>query len=58
MVRPPLEKNEGEWQPISTAPLDLDLELGILVYDGIHALIFPCRRIPKTAGIGRKPASD
>jgi len=45
MTRPPLEKNAGEWQPISTAPLDCDLELAIFNYDGIHALMFPCRRI-------------
>ena len=45
MARRPLEKNAGEWQPISTAPLDFDLELGIFTYDGIHASLYPCRRI-------------
>ena len=44
MTRPPLEKNAGEWQPITIAPLDLDLELAVFSYDGIHALVFPCRR--------------
>jgi hypothetical protein len=45
MARPPLEKNAGEWQPISTVPLDFDLELGIFTYDAIHAFLDPCRRI-------------
>jgi hypothetical protein len=45
MARPPSDENAGEWQPISTAPLDLDLELGVFTYDGIHALLFPSRRI-------------
>jgi hypothetical protein len=39
------EKNAGEWQPISTAPLDCDLELSVINYDGVHALLFPCHRI-------------
>jgi len=33
------------WQPISTAPFDCDLELAVINYDGVHALVFPCRRI-------------
>jgi hypothetical protein len=33
-----------EWQPISTAPFDCDLELAVLDRDGTHALAFPCRR--------------
>ncbi len=32
------------WEPISTAPLDRDLELAVMDRDGAHALIFPCRR--------------
>ena len=36
---------EMEWQPISTAPFDRDLELAVIDYDGAHALAFPCRRI-------------
>jgi hypothetical protein len=56
MARPPLEKNAGEWQPISTAPLDFDLELGIFTYDGIHAFLYPCRRI-MTAGSRQKRAN-
>jgi len=34
-----------EWQHISTAPFDGDLERAVTGYDGVHALIFPCRRI-------------
>lgn len=34
-----------EWEPISTAPFDRDLELAVVDYDGPHALVFPCRRI-------------
>ena len=33
------------WQPITTAPFDLDLELAVIDVDGPHALIFPCRRV-------------
>ena len=32
------------WQPISTAPYDLDVELAVIDRDGEHVLIFPCRR--------------
>ena len=34
-----------EWKPISIAPFDRDLELSVIDYDGIHALVFPCHRI-------------
>ena len=33
-----------QWQPISTAPFDRDLELAVIDVDGPHALVFPCRR--------------
>jgi len=33
------------WQPISSAPYDLDLELAVIDEDGPHALVFPCRRV-------------
>ncbi|MCB8840655.1 hypothetical protein LH400_24945 [Aurantimonas sp. VKM B-3413] len=33
-----------EWQPISSAPFDRDLELAVLDHDEQHALVFPCRR--------------
>jgi hypothetical protein len=36
--------SDSEWRPISTAPFDRDLELAVINYDGVHALIFPCRR--------------
>jgi hypothetical protein len=35
----------NNWQPISTAPFDRDLELAVIDDDGPHALIFPCRRV-------------
>jgi hypothetical protein len=31
------------WQPISTAPLDRDLELAVIDKGGVHALVFACR---------------
>lgn len=34
-----------QWAPIATAPFDRDLELAVLDEDGVHALVFPCRRI-------------
>jgi hypothetical protein len=33
------------WQPASTAPFDRDLELAVIDGIGVHALVFPCRRI-------------
>jgi len=33
-----------EWEPISSAPFDRDLELAVIDRDGPHALVFPCRR--------------
>ncbi len=38
------ENSPCEWQPISSAPFDRDLELAVLDGDGVHALAFPCRR--------------
>lgn len=32
------------WQPIETAPGDRDIELAVMDKDGLHALVFPCRR--------------
>jgi len=32
------------WQPISDAPFGWELELAVIDSDGIHALVFPCRR--------------
>lgn len=33
------------WEQISSAPFDRDLELAVLDRDGVHALVFPCRRV-------------
>jgi hypothetical protein len=33
------------WKPISTAPLDRELELAVIDASGPHVLVFPCRRI-------------
>lgn len=33
------------WKRIKTAPFDRELELAVVVRDGAHALVFPCRRI-------------
>lgn len=32
------------WQPIASAPFGVDLELAVIDRDGVHALVFPCRR--------------
>jgi hypothetical protein len=42
MVEP--GSNKEIWRPISTAPPEADLELAVINSDGIHALVFPCRR--------------
>jgi hypothetical protein len=34
-----------EWQTITTAPFDRDLELAVIDSTGVHALVFPCRRV-------------
>jgi hypothetical protein len=34
-----------QWEPISTAPFDRELELAVFDRDGPHALAFACRRI-------------
>lgn len=34
-----------EYRPASTAPFDRDLELAVIDEFGVHALVFPCRRI-------------
>jgi hypothetical protein len=39
-----------EWQPIDTAPHDLDLELAVIDEDGPYALVFPCRRATNGGG--------
>jgi len=32
------------WQSIATAPFGRELELAVIDDDGVHALVFPCRR--------------
>jgi hypothetical protein len=32
------------WETIRSAPLDRAIELAVIDEDGIHALVFPCRR--------------
>jgi hypothetical protein len=34
-----------DWQPISSAPFDLDLQLSVIEKGEVHILIFPCRRV-------------
>jgi len=36
-----------EWQLITSAPFDRDLELAVIDSDGPHALTFACRRTPR-----------
>jgi hypothetical protein len=38
------QDRQDSWQPISTAPFDQDIELAVIDRDGVHALVFPCRR--------------
>jgi hypothetical protein len=33
-----------DWQPISTAPFDNDLQLSVIDKREFYALVFPCRR--------------
>jgi hypothetical protein len=33
------------WLSIDTAPVDRDLELAVIDFDGTHSVVFPCRRI-------------
>lgn len=40
-----IELNDGSWQPIATAPFDRALELAIIGINGVHALVFPSRRV-------------
>jgi hypothetical protein len=34
-----------DWEPISTAPFDRDLQLAVIDAGRIHMLVFPCRRV-------------
>lgn len=33
-----------QWESISTAPYERDLELAVIEGDHVHSLVFPCRR--------------
>jgi hypothetical protein len=33
------------WHVISTAPFDCDLEIALVDANGVHAILFPCRRV-------------
>jgi hypothetical protein len=33
------------WLPIKSAPFDCEIALAVIDRDGVHALVFPCRRI-------------
>jgi hypothetical protein len=37
---------ELRWRPVETAPYDVELALAVIDDKGVHALVFPCRRIP------------
>jgi hypothetical protein len=39
-IHPPAEK----WVRVSIAPSDVDLEVCVINKQGIHALVFPCRK--------------
>jgi hypothetical protein len=36
--------HSNEWHSILIAPNDRDLELAVIDAQGLHALVFPCRR--------------
>ena len=35
---------QSDWNAIQSAPREISLELSVIDEQGIHALIFPCRR--------------
>ena len=41
-----LTGGDKEWQPISTAPLEQNLEVRLEDFFGRYVLLFPCRLIP------------
>jgi len=41
-----VQNRDVNWQSVSvSAPFSADLELAVLDSQGVHALVFPCRRI-------------
>jgi hypothetical protein len=43
-IKTELSDTDPEWQTMATVPCDRDLELAVIDADGIHRLVFPCRR--------------
>jgi len=43
-MAPPPRDNAGGWRSISIAPFERELALAVIDNDGVHALVFPCRR--------------
>jgi hypothetical protein len=39
-----VHKLPDKWLPISIAPEDSDLEVCVIDKQGVHALVFPCRK--------------
>lgn len=35
----------NKWQRVASAPFERELELAVITYGEVHALVFPCRRI-------------
>lgn len=49
------------WKSIETAPSNVELELAVIDAEGVHALVFPCRRAPDgwiDARNGRRLAAE
>ena len=42
---PTVGQKDVEWRRIADAPFDRDLDLSVINYSGVHALVFPCRRV-------------
>jgi hypothetical protein len=40
-----------EWKLINTAPFDRDLELAVIDSNGMHPVVFPCRRLADSGWI-------
>jgi hypothetical protein len=37
-------QGDGDWRAIATAPRDVAIALAVIDRDGVHALVFACRR--------------
>jgi hypothetical protein len=40
-----IQRADREWQAVSEAPFNSDVKLAVLDSQGVHALVFPCRRV-------------